>query len=62
MQQSDAQLIQQVLQGNQEAFSPLVKNIKKGFTRWRGGRSVIFTSHKKLRKTRFSRRTGNYGP
>ena len=30
MQQSDAQLIQQVLQGNQEAFSPLVKKYQKG--------------------------------
>lgn len=30
MQHSDAQLIQQVLQGNQEAFSPLVKKYQKG--------------------------------
>ena len=30
MQQSDAQLIQQVLQGNQEAFNPLVKKYQKG--------------------------------
>ena len=30
MQQSDPQLIQQVLQGNQEAFSPLVKKYQKG--------------------------------
>ena len=30
MQQSDAQLIQQVLHGNQEAFSPLVKKYQKG--------------------------------
>ena len=30
MQHSDAQLIQQVLQGNQEAFGPLVKKYQKG--------------------------------
>ena len=30
MQQNDAQLIQQVLQGNQEAFSPLVRKYQKG--------------------------------
>ena len=30
MQQSDAQLIQRVLQGDQEAFSPLIKKYQKG--------------------------------
>ncbi len=30
MQQSDAQLIQRVLQGDEDAFSPLVKKYQKG--------------------------------
>ena len=29
-QQSDAQLIQRILQGDQEAFSPLIKKYQKG--------------------------------
>ena len=30
MEQNDAQLIQQILQGDQEAFSPLVKKYQQG--------------------------------
>lgn len=62
MEQKEAQLIQRILQGDQDAFSRLVKNIRKGFTHLRGGRSVIFTSHKKLRKMRFSLRIRNLEP
>ena len=49
MEQNDAQLIQQVLQGDQEAFSSLVKKYQQG-----GSRARLAEDR------RFSYRTGNH--
>ena len=53
MKNDDAQLIQRVLDGDETAFSALVKNTKNGCTRSRGGKLEIFMSPKRLRKTPF---------
>ena len=46
MKNDDAKLIQRVLDGDDTAFSTLVKNTKSQCTRLRGGRSVISISPK----------------
>ena len=59
MEQKDAQLIQQVLQGDQEAFALLVNKYQKGVHALAWRKSVIFTSLRKSRRTRFSGHTRN---
>ena len=55
--ESDAQLIRRVLAGDNEAFTALIENIRKAFTRWLGGELVIFILLKKSSKTRSFGRT-----
>ena len=51
MEKDDVQLIRSTLSGNDAAFSALVQKYQKAFMPWYGGRLVIFTMPKKLRRT-----------
>ncbi len=59
MERDDVELIQSILSGDQAAFSILVKNTKKVFTRLHGGKLAISISLKKLHKTPSSMCTRN---
>ena len=61
MEQTDAKLIQRNLQGDPDAFSPLVKKYQKGVHALVWRKIGDFTSHKKSRRTRFSMRIKNLG-
>ena len=51
MERDDVELINSILAGDEAAFSTLVKNTKRVFTRSRGGKLEISILLKRLRKT-----------
>ena len=62
MEKDDVELIRSVLSGDENAFSALVKNTKKAFTRSSGGKLEISILLRKSHKTLSFRRTKNLPP
>ena len=51
MKNEDAQLVDQFLTGDESAFTTLIKNTRKVYTRSLGGKLVISISLKNSRRT-----------
>lgn len=62
MEKDDIELIHNVLSGDENAFSILVKDTKKAFTPSHGGKSVISILLRKSHKTLSFRCTKNLPP
>ena len=54
MEQNDAELIQRILQGDQDALDPLVRKYQKGVHALVWRKIGDFISHKRLHRTLFS--------